>query len=71
MGEGWYLLSACSEMPVEAASEMMATSFSPFMKEFFSAMLMSFMASCSGSTLSRKAVHMQSIAKVCCPHGLL
>lgn len=41
-----YLLSACREIPVEAASEMMATSFSPFMKLFFSAILMSFMASC-------------------------
>lgn len=42
-----HLLSACREMPVEAASEMMAISFSPFMNEFFSAMLMSFFASCS------------------------
>ena len=47
-----HLLSACRDMPVEAASEMMATSFSPFMKEFFSAMLMSFMASCGSNTFT-------------------
>ncbi len=41
-----HLLSACREMPVEAASEIMAISFSPVMNEFFSAMLMSFLASC-------------------------
>lgn len=42
MQEAWghaHRLSACSEMPVEAASEMMAMSFSPCMNEFFSAML--------------------------------
>ncbi len=40
-------LSACSEMPVEAASEMIATSFLPFMKDCFSLRLTSLRATCA------------------------
>ena len=52
-----HLLSACREMPVEAASEMMAMIFSPCMKEFFSAMLTFFWASCRYKIPSHQFSH--------------
>ena len=39
--------SACSEMPVDAASEMIAMSLLPSMKAFFSKRLTSFCATCA------------------------
>ena len=45
--------SACSEMPVDAASEMMAMSLLPSMKAFFSKRLTFFCATCASHTEGR------------------
>jgi hypothetical protein len=52
-----HLLSACREMPVDAASEMIAMSFLPSMNCCFSSRLTSFRATCRACSESDGETH--------------